>query len=57
VIAALLLAAAPPDGLTLQEALNLPPDSLIVRVLGPSESRFSGGAPALSGRFAGEDWL
>ena len=39
-IAALLLAAAPPAGLTLQEALNLPAESLIARVLGPSGTAF-----------------
>jgi hypothetical protein len=36
VIAALLLAAATPAGLTLQEALNLPANSLIARVFGPT---------------------
>jgi hypothetical protein len=40
VIVALLLAAAPPAGLTLQEALHLPPDTLIARALGPTESGF-----------------
>jgi len=40
VIAALLLAAAPPAGLTLQEALTLPTDALIARALGPTEVGF-----------------
>ena len=39
-IAALLLAAAPPAGLTLQEALALPTDALIARALGPTEVGF-----------------
>jgi hypothetical protein len=40
VIAALLLAAAAPAGITLQEALNLPPETLIARALGPDAAAF-----------------
>ena len=39
-IAALLLAATPPPGLTLQEALNLPTETLIARALGPIDVGF-----------------